>query len=101
MPVPSRRSLAQEKKLDAYTIICQSCRKPLWVVSNVHKYGTKSGATVTPYPDVPEYNTMWEKDKRTPKDVACPFCYEPYFKAIAVGDKMICRPMILEWDLLE
>ncbi len=86
------------------TVACYKCRKPLWAISNLIRYGSDNRFSYDciAYPGVPEYKDMWESDRRTPKEIDCPHCGEPYMKGVPLKDK---DPMALfyipEWEELK
>jgi hypothetical protein len=107
MPIPKlyeipnanlARAKAHQETLDSYTIACKSCKKPLWTISEIVHYGTRTSAKKVAYPGVPEYNDVWSKDGKTCHDVNCPFCQEQWIKAVQVRGKVFAVPYVLELE---
>jgi hypothetical protein len=97
--IPSLRQAKQALALkDRTTVCCQSCKKPLWELSDIHQYGTKTGAHKKSLCGS-EWSDYWEKDNRTPKRIDCPYCHEDYLGAIqGPNETLFPKFWILEID---
>jgi hypothetical protein len=85
-PLPNIKGAQASARLEAnpneHTVLCIDCGKPLWRILLKGRYGTKYAADKIPFPGVPPYEEYWDKTGLKPLRVDCPFCGEPYFKAI-------------------
>lgn len=102
MSIPNRKHAENHLKaneLKEWTIACQHCKRPLWKVTDILKYGTKVSAKKLAYCGVPEYNDIWSVDEKTCSQVNCPFCGEMWLKVIKAGGKFFPKPFILELDV--
>jgi hypothetical protein len=91
------RKIALGGLVNTYTIACVHCRKPLWKVSDLAKYGTRWSKKIESYDGVPPYSEFWDKDQKTALKVDCPRCHEPYFKVLT-GPNGIKVPKVLCFD---
>ena len=99
MRIPSLKRGRQAMALkDSVTVCCINCKTPLWRLSDLHQYGTKTGAVKESIGGTPVWSDYWEKDGRTPKRMDCPFCHEHYLKAIQVGELTFPKFWIAEID---
>jgi uncharacterized CHY-type Zn-finger protein len=100
MALPNLRAVRQAAAAlkDKITVCCINCKKPLWELSNLHQYGTKTGAVKKSLCGY-AWSDFWEKDNRTLKRSNCPFCQEPFLKAIQGPEGTLFPKMyILEQD---
>lgn len=100
MPIPNIKqaeTMARMAGTDSRTIICQSCKKPLWTLSNFKHYGTKWSCDKEAFEGVPEYNDIWSKDGTSCSECLCWFCGEPWGQALK-DDKgnTFFKPTVLE-----
>lgn len=105
MPIPSLglpniklgKEIAKSNTEQVITVVCQSCKKPLWDMSELVEYGTKKRfKKIISYEGVPEYNSIWTKDESTCSECLCWFCGEPHLKIIKdEHGNSYARPSIL------
>lgn len=80
--IPNLRQARQALELkNKVTVGCRHCHKSLWELTDIHQYGTKTGASKKSLCGY-AWSDYWEKDNKTPKRIDCPFCHEEYFGAI-------------------
>lgn len=66
-----------------HTVICHSCKIPLWDMSQLVQYGTKKRfKKIIPYKGVPEYRDIWSKDETSCSECLCWTCGEPWLQII-------------------
>lgn len=100
--IPNLKKAAVEAKdLSELTIACVNCKSPLWKLSDRLEYGTRVSYTETAYPGVKEYKEVWQKDgnggyKVVNEDLLCPFCSEPFMKAVQAQGHVFPVPFVLE-----
>lgn len=100
MPIPNLSELEraiESQRSSTYTICCVNCKKELWDISDIKKYGTKTSSKKVAYPGVPEYDDIWSTNGKECSQVNCPFCEEPWLKAIKAGDKVFARPFVKQF----
>lgn len=88
-PLPSLKQ-AKEKVAattkTSFIIACYNCKKPLWRISDLVKYGSRWSSKKESFPGVPSYSEYWDKDQKTLLNPRCPFCQEAHGKAV-ITDK--------------
>ncbi len=81
-----------------FTIACVACKKNMWLVKLLGTYGSKIKSEQTPFPGCPPYKEYWAKDQKTALRTDCPFCGEPYMKAVKAQGHVFAKPYIVEFD---
>jgi hypothetical protein len=103
--IPNIKKALSEARLESQehlTIACCHCKKPLWKITNVVKYGSRLSSDKEAYPGVKEYNEVWKRDGQgftvANEDLLCPFCSEPFMKAVQAQGHVFPVPFVLELE---
>lgn len=83
---------------DQFTIACIACKKPLWHVEIIKRLpdGTPMSTDIAHFPGVKPYKKHWRGTELI--DPQCPFCKEPFMKAIMAKGKLFPKLYCPEVD---
>lgn len=88
-PLPSlkhAKDLVTGATKTSFIIACYTCKKPLWRISDLVKYGSRWSSTKESFPGVPPYSEYWDKDQKTLLNPKCPYCSEAHGRAAVTNE---------------